>query len=169
MATTYCDRDDIESIVGPAFVVACCDDNEDGALSATETLRITEAIERAAVHMNHALDKQYVLSQLTSNDWCKWCNAYLAVMQLAQRKGNPPQPSVIDAVQDFNRQLEDIRWGKDEVPEQAPSFEHIPTVSNFNPELFKSYNPIRVVTEESTGASPVGNRKRNQAGQSGNL
>lgn len=164
MAQTYCTRSDVESIVGTAAVAACIDDNEDGVESAEETVHVTNAIERAAVEMNLSLERQYnPLSALASNAWCKWCNAYLTCYYLYARRGNPAPPGVVEMIDDYRQNLVHIRWGRQEVPEQNPSQEHIATVSNFHPELGKIDSPIRVDVNESTGAAPEGNRKRNVA------
>ncbi len=174
MATTYCARADLESIVGMAAVLAQVDDDQTGTESAgTGTSPASaspfDAIVRAAVEMNAAMRMQYKLSDLAGNDWCKWCNAYLACYYLWARKSNAPPPSVVENVNSYRELLDAIRWGRAEIPEQNPSFEHIATVSNFSPELMKSFNPVRVVKEESTGATPVGGRKRNVAGHPGDL
>jgi hypothetical protein len=141
----------------------------DGAESAAETLIVTSIIERAAVEMNHALYQQYVLSELADNDWCKWCNATLTAYYLFQRRGNAPPASIIEDAQRFRESLEQIRWGRDSVPEQSPSFDHTPTVTNFRPEIHKTDNPVRVSKDESTGPEPEGNRKREYSDQPGNL
>lgn len=167
MTTTYCVRADIESLVGIPAVLACIDDDHDGVESAGDTLNITAAIERAAVEMNGALDRQYTLADLSDNDWCKWCNANLAAMFLFARRGNPAPSSVIEAAQAYRERLAEIMYGRQQVPEQNPSFEHTPAVSNFKPEIGKYDNPIRVVREESTGAAPNTPHRRNVAGQGG--
>jgi hypothetical protein len=83
MAQTYCDEDDIVSIIGEPTLLVCIDDDQDGVRSDDDDDKVTACIERAAVEMNAALANQYVLSELASNDWCKWCNAYLAVYYLS--------------------------------------------------------------------------------------
>lgn len=159
MTTIYCTRADVASISGEAALIANTDDDQTGVENSDY---ITDAINRAAVEMNHALDNQYILSQLSGNDWCRWVNAYLAAYFLFSRTANPVPPSIEIACERYRDDLEKIRWGRDSIPEQAPSFEHIPTVSNMVPELRKS-PPIRVERESSTGSDPVGNRKRNPA------
>lgn len=168
MATTYCDQDDVQAICGEPFLITCCDDDMDGVLSATEEGYITAAIRRAAVEMNSALDNQYTLSDLANNDWCLECNAYLTVWYLAARKNNPPPASVIEAVQMYREHLAEARWGRFQIPEQAPSFDHTASVSNFKPELYKTHNPIRVSEEESTRTPPDSETaKRNVSDQPG--
>lgn len=167
--TIYCTAANIESIIGQPALVACVDDDQDGNLSATEALHITAAINRAAVEMNSSLNNQYVLSDLSGNEWCKWCNAYIACWHLFSRRSNPVPSSIVEAVTDYRDKLSEARWGRFQVPEQAPSFEHIPTVSNMKPEIFKTVAPIRVSVDESTGVAPEGGRKRNQADLSGDL
>jgi hypothetical protein len=171
MTTTYCNRLNIESIIGIPAVLACINDKQDGVESPTDTTRITDAIERAADEMNECLTQQYVLSQLSGSSWCRWCNAYVASWFLFERRGNPVPPGIVDAVQTYREKLEQIRWGRFQVPEVLPSFSARPTVSNFNPELGKFQNPIRVITEESTGDTPDATDpsrvKRNKAYQEG--
>lgn len=163
MAQTYCDYDDIVSIIGAAAVLACIDDDSDGNESTVESTQVTQSIERAAVEMNSALGCQYVLSELASNDWCKWCNAYLACYYLMKRRANPLPTSIGEDISFYRQQLEEARWGRFQVPEQASSFDHTAAVSNFRPEIYKNRNPIRVVTEESTREAPEDGVKREQA------
>src|SRR5687767_1407232 len=101
MATTYCVRADVESIMGLAGVLAHVDDDQDGTEASNEDDHITNAIERAAVEMNSSLRNQYDLADLTDNDWCKWCNAYLASMFLYNRRGNPAPMSILEVVTDY--------------------------------------------------------------------
>lgn len=167
MVTTYCDRDDIIDIAGEASILAAIDDGHDGVESAAETLYVTKAINRAAAEMNVALECQYILSELSGNEWCKWANASLALYFLRTRRNNPAEASVIEAVNSIRTMLEEIRWGRASLPEQSPSFDFTPAVSNMRPELFKVDNPIRVVREESTGGDPDPGIKRNLANQPG--
>lgn len=154
MATTYCNRLNIQSLIGQSALLACIDDNVDGVENPEETQYITDCITRAAVEMNEALCKQYVLSDLNNNDWCRWCNAYIAAWFLFERRGNPVPPGIIDAVQTYKDKLAEIRWGRYQVPQANPSFDYRPAVSNFVPELGKYSNPIRVFQDESTGGEP---------------
>lgn len=164
MTTTYCNRSDVATIIGDPMILSCIDDDRTGVETPEKTAIITACIERGAVEMNQALYQQYKLSDLSGNAWCKWCNAYLACWYLNSRRGNPPPPAIVDEVQTFKQQLSEIMFGRFQVPEQAPSIECIPVVSNFKPELGKLFSPIRVSRDESTGVDPVGGRKRNPAG-----
>lgn len=166
MATTYCVRADIESILSTVGLVSAVDDDESGGpgISVAEEAHVTNAIERAAVEMNHSLDRQYVLSDLSGNDWCKWCNASLAALAMATRRGQPAPASLVEEVSQYRKQLEEIRWGRDSVPEANPSYNHLPTVTNFKVQPGKYVAPIRVDTNESTGPAPEGERKRQIAG-----
>lgn len=169
MAQSYCVRADIESILGVAGVAACIDDGQEGAESVADAAEVTQAIERAAVEMNSALRNQYKLTDIADNDWCKWCNAYLAAYYLTNRKNNAVSASIADEVTRFRDQLSEARWGRFQLPEQAPSFDHTPSVSNFNPEIRKFNHPIRVIEEESTGGTPHESRMREPAYVPGNL
>lgn len=167
MATTYCTRLNIVSIIGAPALLACIDDNQDGVESPSESQHIADAITRAAVEMNESLRCQYVLTDLNNNDWCRWCNAHLAAMFLFSRRGNPAPAQVLEQVNTYRERLAEIRWGRFQVPEVNPSADHTPTVSNFQTELGKIDMPVRVDTAESTGLAPEGNRKRETAKQPG--
>lgn len=171
MATTYCTRLNVQSLIGEAALLAVIDDNQDGVENPEESEYITHAIERGAVEMNEAISKQYILSALTSNDWCKWCNAYLAAYFLFERRGNPVPTGVLDAVQTYKDKLSEIRWGRYQIPEALPSHNYRPAVSNYTVELGKYANPIRVYTDESIGSDPdpsvAGAVKRHKSFQPG--
>lgn len=164
MTTTYCARADVVAIIGEPALLAYIDDDQDGEASPTENSFVTAAINRGATEMNESLACQYVLSGLSGNDWCKWCNAYLAIWFLEARRNNAPVGSVVDAVQTYRDKLREIRFGRFRVPEARPSYDHLPSVSNFNPELGNVQGPIAVDEQKSTTTAPVGNRKRNKAG-----
>lgn len=161
MATTYCTRLDVESILSAPAVLALIDDDGDGNESPGESQFVTDAIERAAVKLNGQIGRQYKLEDVTDNDWMKWANAVLAAALLSKRRNNPLPESIHADVQEINELANEIAWGRRSLPEQAPSVEHIPAVTNFRPELGHGYAPVRVSTQESTGASPEGDRKRN--------
>jgi hypothetical protein len=169
MATTYATRLNVESIIGAPALLACIDDDQDGVESLEDAAYIDGAIERAAVEMNESLRCQYILSALATNDWCKWCNAYIACWFLFERRANPVPPGIIDAVQTYREKLSEIRWGRFSVPEQSPAFDNRPAVSNFTPELRQRDNPIRVIQEECTGGKPDPTNsstvKRNKSGE----
>jgi hypothetical protein len=165
MATTYCVKSDLESIIGEAAVRSASDDSRTAV--GDDTL-VTSAIERAAVEMNGSLRVQYpTLSALTSNDWCKWCNAYLGCLYLLARRNNKTPASVVEECNTYRAQLEDIRWGRWSIPEQLPQGDHRASVSNFTVELNKIANKVRVDEDESTGDTPGSNIKRNPANQPG--
>lgn len=172
MTTTYCTRLNVQSLIGEAALLAVIDDNQDGVENPNESEYITHAIERGAVEMNESLSKQYApLSGLSSNDWCKWCNAYLAAYFLFERRGNPVPTGILDAVQTYKDKLSEIRWGRFSVPEATPSFNSRPAVSNYTVELGKQANPVRVFTDESIGDAPDplvdGSVKRHKSFQPG--
>lgn len=166
MATqTYCDREDIVSIIGEAGLLACIDDNANGQEDPEETPFIASAISRAAAEMNRSISKQYSpLTGLASNEWCKWCNAYLAIFHLQARRSNAPAASVIEAVISNRELLEHIRWGRESVPEGIPTHNHSPAVSNFSVQPNNPDGPIVVNVEQSTGGNPSAGVRRNVGG-----
>lgn len=165
MAQTYCTRLEIESIIGPAGVLANIDDDADGVESPDDQLHVAAAIERAAIEMNIALENQYpTLSSLSANDWCKWCNAYIAAFHLFARKGNAPTASIVDQVQTYRDQLSEARWGRFQIPQATPQSDARPAVSSMKPDLRNPSSPIAVDTDQSTGGTPTSGVKRNTYG-----
>lgn len=164
MATTYCTRADIDTLLSPAGVLACIDDDESGDESPIESLHVTKCIERAATKLNSLISRQYVLSEVTANAWMKWANAVLASMYLMKRRSNPLPQALADDVKEIEDLANEIAWGRGKLPEQAPSFDHSAATSSFNPQPGR-YHPIGVEIQGSTGLSPVGNRKRHISSQ----
>jgi len=164
MTTTYCTRQAIASIISTPALLSLIDDDADGVESAAEQQFVADAITRAAVKLNSNIGRQYVLSELSTNAWMKWANATLAAALLMKRRGNPLPESIAQDVKEIEELANEIGWGRRSLPEQAPSFDHSAAVTNFRPEIGHSYAPIRVDRQESTGADPVGDRKRNLSG-----
>lgn len=136
--------------------MTCIDDNANGQEDSEETVFVSNAINRAASEMNRCLRVQYhPLSALSGNEWCKWCNAYIATFFLQSRRGNSPAASVMENVIEYRRILEAIRWGRENVPEAAPTHSSQPAVSNFNIRHNNPDGPIVVDPYKSTGGNPV--------------
>lgn len=167
MTTIYCNRAAVESVIGAPGLLAFIDDDGDGVESPTESAYVSDAIERAAVRLNSQVGRQYKLEDVTANAWMEWANATLAAALLTKRRNNPVPESLSQDVQEITELANEIAWGRRSLPEQRPSAEHSPTVSNFRPELRKFYGPVRVVAEESTGAAPESGVKRETAGNPG--
>lgn len=153
---TYCTRNHIIDLIGEAGLLTCIDDNANGQEEATESVFLDNAISRAATEMNAKLRHQYnPLSALANNEWCVWCNAYIAVYFLQSRRSNSPAAAIMEAVQAYRETLEDIRWGRDNVPEQAPTHNSQPSVTNFNIRFNDPDGPVLVDPDQSTGGNPV--------------
>lgn len=164
MTFTYCNRTHIASLIGEPAIVACIDDNRNRTEDDSESVYITNAIERAATEMNAKIRYQYDLTTtLQTNAWCIWCNAYLASYHLFSRRANSCPAAIAEKVAEFKQDLEEIRWGRLQIPEKSPDYDYLPTVSNFLPEYTNPIGPIAVDTTLSTGSAPVGDRKRNNA------
>lgn len=162
MATEYCVTADVEFVLSAAGVTANLDDTEAGVRSAEMEDWIDRAIDIAAGKINAKVRHQYKISDLdgSGNTWLRDTNAYLAAMTLATRRGNPCPESLVRECEERLALLNEIRWGRESIPEQAPSFDHTPAASNYRPELYKIDNPIRVDTGESTGDAPPTSVKR---------
>lgn len=156
----YCDRDDIEAIEGEFGVSASIDDNQDGVESANEVLMITKAIQRAALKINACVRQQYKLIDVATNDWLIYANAVIALYMLRSRRGNPPEGSIVEEYTDVTRILHEIQWGRQQLPDQAPSFDYLPTVSSLQVQMSNPVSPVVVNVSQSTGSQPVGNRRR---------
>lgn len=164
MTTTYCTRLNIASLIGEPAVLACIDDDQNGTEDGTESGYVDGAIERAAVYMNEKMTHQYDLANLTTNAWCKWCNAALAAYELFARRGNSPPGSVMESVINYKELLEQIRWGRGTIPEKHPDYDFTPAVSNPIVEMKNKEGPVAIDVEQSVGSTPASGRKRNVAG-----
>lgn len=158
--TTYCLRADVEDIISAAGVAMAVDDNRDGVNTPAEDARVTRAIEMAASNMNSRIGRRYKLSDLSSNDWVKFCNATLAAEMVMRRRGNGPPPSVVDAADQYRDDLNDILADRLSIPEQAESFDFSMTATNYIPQRGQRVQPIRVDKRISTGDDPDDSLKR---------
>lgn len=155
MATqTYCTLSDIESIVSSHVLLRILDDNEDGTSSTAENVRLTNAIEQAASQINVQLKARYRLTELVGSDWCKWCNAWLAVSILVRRRGNPELSSIEEEADRWREQLDSVRLGRISI-DKPPSTNPTPAVSTFVIDLGRRI-PVRVRPEESVRPSADG-------------
>ncbi|MFI4874763.1 MAG: hypothetical protein ACIALR_05480 [Blastopirellula sp. JB062] len=150
MATqTYCTVDDLESILSDQGVLRLLDDDEDGVAAADESARLDDVIVQAASMMNMRLSFRYDLASLANNDWCRWCNAYMAAQLLMRRRGNPGSPVVFDQADEYRESLKEIREGRLNVPDAAPYRSPEIAVSNYTLEPARR-QPVRVRVENST-------------------
>lgn len=158
--TTYCLKADVEDIISAAGVSMAVDDNRDGINTAAEEARVTRAIAMAASNMNARLVRRYKLSDLSSNDWVKFCNATLASEMVMRRRGNGPPPSVVDAADQYREDLQAIMEDRLDVPEQSESFDFSMSVTNFSVQRAKREQKVRVDKRTSTGDDPDSTLKR---------
>jgi len=162
MAQTYCVAADVEFVLSAAGVTACLDDGEEGVRSAEADDLLDRAIDVAAGKINQHVRHQYKLSDLTpaTNTWLRDTNAYLAAKVLAMRRGNPCPESLVEEVKEREAALVEIRWGRESIPQQLPSHEHTPSVTNYKSRLGNPDGPIPVDEQTSVGSQPVNGVKR---------
>lgn len=157
---TYCTDADVEFVLSEAGVTARVDDQETGTRSTAAEGYIDTAIARAAREINGAIRHQYKLSDVASNEWLKDVNATLAADILCRRRGNAPIESIMSDVQSFREMLAKIKDGREQIPEQLPSFDARATVSNVEVQLNTIDHPVRTDVLTSTGPAPVAPVKR---------
>lgn len=160
---TYCDRDDLDAIVSKHGIDAMVDDDQDGLISSTEETYVVFAIERAATQINMYLQRRYKAADVVNNEWLKGANAAMAVCLIVKRRANPSSPSLEEECDDYMGWLDGIKTKEFDLPNQSPSVDMTPTVSNFRPELFRSVMKPRVSRQESTGTDPDKSRLRKNA------
>lgn len=160
---TYCTAVHINDVLSDNGVRFRADDDQSGAVAAsgTESTAVSNAIERSATRMNMALQHTaYTLSALASNEWCKWCNAILAAVQLCRRRGNQVPQSLLQEEQYYLETLGLLQRGVlGDIPGTHPSFETMPTVTNYTPEPWRAGMPVRRREVTSTGSRPPGTVK----------
>lgn len=149
----YCTQAQIESILSSHGVSAFTDDDLDGL---PDTDMVQNAIDRsAALKIDPYICERYNLSSITSNAWVQWANAVLAAVALTTRRNMPTVESLAAQEQMVLEQIRMIHAGQMKIPRQAERFDHLPAVSNFDVERFRTTFPVRVQREESTGAAPT--------------
>lgn len=157
---TYCVRSDVEAIIGPVSIEAAIDIDQDGVESAYDGSLVDLHITRAANKINAQVRHQYKLSDLVNNEYLKEVNAVYAAYSLRTLGGNTAEESLEDQYNEYKTHLIEVRYGRDQLPQTVPSFDHLPTVSSLQPELNNVNSPIVVNPQQSTGSQPVGNRRR---------
>ena len=159
----YCTSSEIESLLGAETLAAFIDDDESGAASAGETAYIADMIELAASEMDSYLCVRYNLADLSSsNTWLKWANAILAARNITRRRLSPMAP-IEDQAQRILADLAEIRQGIKPIPNQAESFDGLPSVTNFVVERATYPGKIRVNPQESTRDAPPDELRRRTA------
>lgn len=166
MTQTYCTAAHIEFVLSEFGLTAVLDDDESGVASVAEEERTTTAITWTASTINQAVGIQYKLSDVTSNTALQMANAILAAELLCQRRNNPIPEVLGRRCERLRDWLTEIRWGRQQLPEQNASFDHLPTVTNFDI-IPGSYNPVSVDIYHSTGDAPVDGVTRPVAGSWG--
>ncbi len=159
MATVYCVTADVDFVLSADGKVIRTDDNEDGT---EDNGVVTNAIQIAAVEMNFYLERRYKLSGLTSNEWCKWANAYMAAYYLDTRLGNPAAPAIAQQRDDFIDKLKLIATAGYRVPETTEAFNFLPRMTNYREELQNRREKVVVTPETSVGPPPPSGVKRPQ-------
>lgn len=155
MPQTYCTSAHVLFVLGESGMAARVDDDESGVASVEEEAHITTAISWAASDINQAVGKQYKLSEVTANTMLQMANAYLAAERLCQRRGNEPPPMLTEQCDKIRERLNEIKYGRAQLPEQNDSFETYPTVSNFDVRIGSWYGPIFVDPLTSTNSPPA--------------
>lgn len=156
----YGSRAGVEALLSPASILAAIDVDEDGVESTYEESLIDAAIIRAALKINQQIRHQYKLSDVTNNDYLEYANNVYAAYEIRTLSGDPAEPSLQDKYQEIEAVLKEVRWGRDQLPDQSPSFDHLPTVSSLQVNMANPLSPVVVNTSQSTGSAPVGNRRR---------
>ena len=152
----YCTTADVESILSAHGLTAVVDDNLTYARDGSETTYISNAIAMAAtLHIDIWLNQRYTLSDLTSNEYCRWANAIFAAFALAQRRNQSAPDSLTDEREILFQQLQSIHRGYNSLPGQAEPVDRLPSVTNFIVERYRGVMPVRVRQLESTRAQPV--------------
>ncbi len=149
---SYCDEDDVKSILSEHGVNAFTDDDLDGVSDGT---LVQDAIDRvAAIDIDFVLNQRYRLADLANNEWCRWANAILAACAITERRNMPGSESLSRLRTTILEQLKGIGQGARKLPGEPERFDHLPAVTNYHPERWRGDMPIRAVRERSTGDDP---------------
>lgn len=146
-----CTIDDVISIYGQAGVnLTSADEYTPGSPDADH---VADAIERAEQEVLGYLNRQYEPSQIEGNTWVKWVCAYLAVGELAIRRGNSLHASISSKIENLRAQLIQVLNGKIIPPGLTPHRELMPAMSNLTIDSRYRAAKIRVQQVVSSGRS----------------
>lgn len=115
--STVADVEDILSVEGVSYRI---DDNENGHISDDDTLHITKAIDYADWKIKFYLKLKYLDTTLDSSAFITFCSAWLAAKWLCRRRGQSVPESVMEATDEIEEMLVDIKHGKAAIPEVTP-------------------------------------------------
>jgi hypothetical protein len=152
----YTTTADIQYVLSESGVTFRADDWKG---SSTEAARVASAIEATATRMNMIFQNftLYSLVSLAANEWCKWCNAWLAAAELCRRRGNAPPQSILEREQYYEGYLKLLQNGVVMViPGTPPTYDGRPAMTNFTVEPARVM-PVRRQPDISTGKEPDGN------------
>ncbi len=156
LAFVYCTQDDVDAVLSVDGTVGRADDDATGALSATETGRITKCINWASDRINLFLLSQYAAADLAGswlvNEWC----AIMAAYKLSCRRGNPPAGSLATLYDEAIEELKAVKSGEYQLPGIGARDLFTPAWSNVRVDLSYALRKIRVEKPMSERSSQQG-------------
>lgn len=158
--SAYCSLSDVQNVLSEDGVMRRTDDDPEDVLDSGE---VTAVIQTASSRIDMFLLQRYDTSALNSNDWVKWCCAYLSSCLLSKRRGNPCPESIAAECQQYIDWLKEIRDGVMNLPGAAPANDVLPSVSSMTVDARFQRQKVRRVPSTSTRGSPPNPIKQNNA------
>ncbi len=140
---------EIEDVLSEHGVRLATDDQNMNAFA--DTTMVSNAIERATQKIYQYASLRYQDALFEGNDWCKWCCAVFAAVQLMRRRGGGVPPGLMDEYNEYIEWLEKVQAQTAEIPGLQQENEPGVTTSNLIiDQRFPSAKP-RVVRGTSAG------------------
>lgn len=120
--TAYCTQNDLDNEIGAAAVAALTDD------SPPTTLR--DCIREASTVIDARLRMLYLPSLMAASDWVIIRARVFASAALFRCRGNPIPAGLMAKVQRYEKDLDAVMVGRQQIPDCAPIKANAPVMSN---------------------------------------
>lgn len=140
---------EIESIWSALGVMLRLDDDDSGSNSVGENALLDDVIEEATETARRFLMHRYADAEVENNPWVRRRVSYLAAHYLSIRRGNPAQFET--KAGQILRELQDVRQGREWVPDAAPLGDLGPSLSNLSVDWRYNRSQVRVDPQTATG------------------
>lgn len=160
LATQYCTRSDVESVLSVAGVALRLDDDQNATESATETAYLTtQGLNWATSKVNDYCEGRYDIADLAANWTVNEWASILAARWLCLRRCNPIPESVQALYEEAVEQLQQVKAGQYDLGDAAERTTKGPAWSNLRLSLHR-VRKLRVERpiSEKTPPKPAGNR-----------
>lgn len=149
-AVYYCSQDDVEAILSANGVRLRLDDDGSEEISAEEQEAMDFALGDAAVTIDQYLAAMHTPAYLATSRWVNNRAAWLSVLALCERRGNPVPESLMDRSEKIFEELEYHRDTSRPIAGVPLRTSMAPTWSNVRVDPRYQFKAIRVEKQTSS-------------------